>query len=195
MIVEEGALRHEDAGLTGHQPIGVPSLRERSHGAHAVNGFVVNAIGWILAFNARILSEEERPVLLGLWTQLQHAHAEDKRRCDWLTRLMLSRSIRLSEKSAGAFAALVHRMTELHPERFGYHALRKRRQAWLLQTGLGFLCCFGAASWLPISSPLLEEIVLTLFLMSLAWIIPTTMLWRAAAAVKRLGGTDRSVGP
>ena len=179
-------LRNKDTGLTRYQSISLPSARERSLGAYAPNGFDVNAVGWILAFNARILSEEERRVLLDLWTQLQHAHADDKRRVDWLTRLMLSRSIRLSEKSTGAFAELVDCMAELHPERFGYHALRKRRHAWLLQTGLSFLSFFLATLWLPTASSLFEEIVLTLFLMSLACLVPTTMLWRAAAAAKRL---------
>ena len=159
-------------------------IRKHSLGEHAVDGFDVNAVGWVLTLNARVLSQEERRVLHGLWTQLLRAQAEGKSKGDWLIRVMLPRSIRLSEKSTGAFANLVDRMGELHPERFGYNALRKRRDAWLLQTALSFICCFLAASLLPNTLPLFEELVLTLFLMSLACLVPTITLWRVEAAAR-----------
>jgi hypothetical protein len=69
-----------------------------------MNGFDVNAVGWVLTLNARVLGQEKRRVLYGLWTQPPRAHTEDKSKVDWLIRLMLPRSIRLSEKSTGAFA-------------------------------------------------------------------------------------------
>jgi hypothetical protein len=159
-------------------------VRKHSLGDYVVDGFDVNAVGWVLTLNARLLSQEERRVLCGLWTQLLSAQTEDKCKVDWLIRLMLPRSIRLSEKSTGAFAKLVDRMAELHPERFGSNALRKRRDAWLLQTALSFLCCFLTANCLPNSIPLFREIVLTLFVMSFACLVPTITLWRVAAAVR-----------
>jgi len=161
-------------------------VRKHSLGEYAVDGFDVNAVGWVLTLNARVLSQEVRRVLYGLWTQLLRGQTEDKSKVDWLIRWMLPRSIRLSEKSTGAFAKLVDRMAELRPERFGYNALRKRRDAWLLQTALSFLCWFLAAKFLPNSFPLFREIVPTLFVMSFACLVPTMTLWRAAAAVRHL---------
>jgi len=157
--------------------------RKHSLGEYVGDGFDVNAVGWVLTPNARVFSQEERQTLYGLWSQLLCAQAEDKSKVDWLIRLMLPRSIRLSEKSAGAFANLVDRMADLHPERFGYNARRKRRDAWLLQTAVSFLCFFLAAKFLPNTLPLFGELVLTPFLMSLACLVPTITLWRAASAV------------
>jgi hypothetical protein len=161
-------------------------VRKHSLGERAVDGLDVNAVGWVLTLNARALSQQERQGLYGLWTELLRAQIEDKSKVHPLLRLLLPRSIRLSEESAGAFANLVDRMAELHPERFGYNALRKRRDAWLLQTALSFLCCFLTAKFLPNTFPLFGELVLTLLLMSLACSVPTITLWRVAAAVRHL---------
>ncbi|MGD0266130.1 MAG: hypothetical protein ABSD47_14415 [Candidatus Methylomirabilota bacterium] len=90
-------------------------VRKHSLGEYAVDGFDVNAVGWVLTLNARVLSQEDRRVLYGLWTQLLRGQTEDKSKVDWLIRWMLPRSIRLSEKSTGAFANLVDRMAELRP--------------------------------------------------------------------------------
>jgi hypothetical protein len=166
-------------------------VRKHSLGEYAVNSFDVNAVGWVLTLNARVLSQEERQELYGLWTQLLRAHTEDKNKVDWLIRLMLPRSIRLSEKSTGAFAKLANRMAELHPERFGCDALRVRRNGWALQTALSFLCCFLTANCLPNSYPLFREIVLTLFVMSCAGLVPTILLWRVAAAVRHLSANPQ----
>jgi hypothetical protein len=86
----------------------------------------------------------------------------------------------------GAFAKLVDRMAALNPEPFGCDGLRGRRNGWVLQMALGFLSCFLAANFLPITFPLFREIVLTLFVMSFACLAPTATLWRAASAVKCL---------
>ncbi len=152
-----------------------------------MDGFDVNAVGWVLTFNVRSLNQRERYELYSLWTEVLRAYAEDKSKVHPLLRLAMPRSIRLSEKSRGALTKLVDRMAELHQERFGYNALRKRRNAWMFQAALSFLCCFLAANLLPDSFPLFREIVLSLFAMSLACLIPTVTLWRATTASRHLG--------
>ena len=153
-------------------------------GEYAVDGFDVNAVGWVLTLNVRSLNQRERYELYSLWTEVLRAYAEDKSKIHPLLRLAMPRSIKLSEKSVGVFAKLVKRMTALHPESLGCSALRKRRNAWLLQSALSFLCCFLTANLLPDSFPLFREIVLSLFVMSLACLIPTVTLWRAVTAAR-----------
>ena len=161
-------------------------LRMRFLDEYAMNGFDVNAVGWVLTLNAHGLSQQERRELYGLWTGLLCAYTEDKNKVHPILRLTIPRSIKLSEKSMGAFSKLVDRMIALNPERFGCDGLRGRRNGWVLQMALGFLSCFLAANFLPITFPLFGEIVLTLFVMSFACLAPTVTLWRAASAVKCL---------
>ena len=149
-----------------------------------MDGFDLNAVGWVLIFNVRTLSQAERYELHALWTELLRAYLEDKREVHPLIRLAMPRSIRLSEKSAGLFAKLVERMAALHPERFGYTTLRRCRNAWLLQSGLSFLCWFLSASFVPASFPLSKEIVLSLFVMSFFCLVPTVTLWHAAIVAR-----------
>ena len=153
----------------------------------------MNAVGWILALNVRILSQQERRELYLLWSELLHAHTQDKGKIHPLIRLLLPRSIRLSEVSMRAFARLVDRMATLHPERFGCRALRERRNGWMLHLGFGFLSCFLVANFLPNSFPLFGEVVFTLFVMSFACLPPTFTLWRAASAVKRLSAKPQLI--
>ena len=161
-------------------------LRKRSLGEYAADGFDVNAVGWVLALNARVLSQQERRELYFLWTDLLHAQTEDKSKVHPLIRLLLPRSIKLSEEGMRLFANLVDRMAALHPERFGGDALRGRRNGWMLQLAFGSLSCYLAANFLPNSFPLFGEVVLTLLVMSFACLPPTVTLWRAASAVKHL---------
>lgn len=158
----------------------------------AVNGFHVNAVGWILTFNVLALGQPEARELVGLWTDLVHARGEDISRAHPLRRLLQPRSIPLSEKALGAFAALVDRMASLHPERFGCDALRRRRDHWALQAALGFLLWFLTTTLLPKTWPFADEIVLTFFMMGCGFVVPTVTLWRAASAVKHFS-TNRNV--
>lgn len=125
-------------------------------------------------------------MLSGPWAALVRAHAEDRRRARPLLGLLGSRSIPLSERSTGAFADLVERMVALHPERFGYDALRRRRNHWACQAALALLSCLLDATWLPKGSPLAGDVVLTLFLLGCGFLAATATLWRAASAVKKL---------
>lgn len=156
-----------------------------------MDGFDVNAVGWVLTLNVRALSQRERYELYSLWTEVLRAYTEDKNKVHPLLRLALPRSIKLSEKSVGVFAKLVDRMAALHPESLGYSALRKRRNAWLLQTALSFLCWFLIANFLPNSFPLSREIVLSLFVMSFACLIPTVTLWRAVSAARHFSSSGQ----
>lgn len=155
-------------------------------GAYAVNGFHVHAVGWVLVFNMRALSQQEADELSELWGALLRAHADDKRKAPPLLRLMQPRSIALSEESVAAFARLVDRMATLHPERFGRPALRVRRNYWGLEAGLSIFVGALAAMWLPKAFPLVREAILTLFLLGCAFLVPTVILWRATAAVKQI---------
>ncbi len=150
----------------------------------AVNGFHVDAVGWVLTVNARALSRQEARELSNLWIELMHTRTQDFRGAPFLYRLLFPRSTRLSDKTMTAFAALVERMAALHPERFGGDALRRRRDHWLFQAALGFLLGTLAATFLSLAWPLAREAVLTLFLMGLGFLIPMITLWRAAAAVR-----------
>jgi hypothetical protein len=153
-----------------------------------VNGFHVNAVGWVLTFNAFGLGHEESKELSDLWADLVRVRAEDLRRNGPILQLAAPRSIPLSQKSTEAFAALVDRMASLRPGRFSYEALRRRRYHWMFQVALAFLLSWLAAMILPRSWPIVGEVVPTFFLMGCAFLIPTVTLWRAASAVKRLRG-------
>jgi hypothetical protein len=148
-----------------------------------VNGFHVNAVGWILTCNALTLSPSEARELAGLWTDLVQVRHEDICKAHPLLHLMLPRSIPLSGRALGAFAVLVNRMACLRPERFGCDALRRRRRHWTLQMAVTFLLCFLAATLLPKAWPLVDEIVLTLFVMGCVFGVSTITLWRATSVV------------
>lgn len=149
-----------------------------------MNGFHVNAVGWILTLNVFALGHPEAGELAGLWTDLVHTRREDTRSAHPLRRLLQPRSTPLSEKALGAFATLVDRMASLHPERFGCDALRRRRDQWALQAALGFLLWFLTATLLLKTWPFADQIVLAFFLMGCGSVIPTVTLWRAASAVE-----------
>lgn len=111
-----------------------------------MNGFQVNAVGWVLAVNALALAPDESRELTGPWADLVRSHAEGMSRANPLFRLLFPRSIPLTEKSTEAFAALVDRLASVHPERFSCSALRRRRDHWALQVALGFFLSWVAAS-------------------------------------------------
>ncbi len=149
-----------------------------------MNGFHVQAVGWVLTFNAFALDRQEAQELSGLWTALLRARAEDKRRVHLALRVLQPRSIPLSETSMGAFADLVGRMATLHPERFSGDALRRRRNHWALQIVIGLLLAFLAAMILPMGSPGAGAVVAMLFMLGWSFLVPTVTLWRAASAAK-----------
>lgn len=157
-----------------------------------MNGFHVNAVGWVLVFNARALSPQDAHELSGLWSALLRAYAEDKRMTPAFLRLMQPRTIPLSKTSLGAFADLVDRMVVLHPECFGWPALRGRRNHWALEAVLCLVLGTLAATWLPTAVPGVREAVVALFLMGCGLLVPTVTLWRAASAVKSLGAKQPS---
>jgi hypothetical protein len=150
-----------------------------------VNGFHVHAVGWILTANALALRPPEAHELSSLWADLLRARAEDLRRVHLLLRLLFPRSLPLSLATQEALATLVGRMTEQHPERFGFEALRRRRDLWALQVVFDFLFSVLAATWFPRGWPFVDAIAPVLFLMGCGSLVPTLTLWRAAAAVHR----------
>ncbi len=151
-----------------------------------MNGFHVNVIGWVLIFNARILGPRESEEVSGLWGALVHAYAEDKSQTPTVLRIMQPRSIPLSEKSLGAFVTLVDRLAALHLKRFGWVALRARRDLWAVQSVLCLLLGILGARWLPTTVPVVKEAVVAFFLLGLIFVVPTVTLWRVASAVKLL---------
>ena len=104
------------------------------------------------------LSQQERQELYGLWTKLLQAQTEDKSNVHPLLRLLLRRSIKLSEKTMGAVAKLLDRMATLHPERFGCDALRERCDGWVLQMAFSFLLAFLRRSFFRIHFPYWESL-------------------------------------
>ncbi len=153
-------------------------------GVAAVNGFHVHAFGWALVFNARAFSAREAEEVSGLWGALLRARLEEKGQ--GFLRLLLPRSLPLSPKSLLAFAELATRVTAMHPETFSLKAVRLRRNQWALQALFLLISGLVAASWLPRVSPIAAETILTLFLLGLASLVPTMILWRASSALKRL---------
>ncbi|HYL81438.1 MAG TPA: hypothetical protein VEU07_11535, partial [Candidatus Acidoferrum sp.] len=150
-----------------------------------MNGFHVNAVGWVLTFNAFGLSQREAHELSGLWTALLRARAEDNARALPLLRLLRPRSIPLSGKSLGMFADLMDRMSALRPDRFSCEALRRRRNHWALQVALGFLFGFLASKVFPMVWPAAGRVALMLFTVGCVFLVPTVTLWRAAYAARR----------
>ena len=130
------------------------------------NGFHVQAVGWMLVFNVRVFQPDESQDVLRLWAALVEARREELRQASLASRLAFPRATPLAPTSQAALGALVDRLITLHPERFDLDALRQRRNAWLLH------------AW-----PLTHAIVPTLFILSLASLLPLLTLWRAVAAV------------
>ncbi len=149
-----------------------------------MNGFHVQAVGWVLTFNAFALTLQEGHELSGLWAELVRARGEDKSRACLFSRLLMPRSIPLSEKSLGTFADLMDRMLALHPERFSCDALRRRRNHWAIQIPIGFLLGLLAVAVLPKGNPGAGAVVSLLFTIGCGFLVPTVTLWRAASAAR-----------
>ncbi len=152
-----------------------------------MNGFHVQAVGWVLTFNGFALNRQEAQELSGLWSALLQARGEDKSTTHPLFRLLMPRSIPLSEASLMALANLMNRMSALHPERFREDALRRRRNHWMLQVVVGLLLALLAVNVLPSGSPGAGAVVSMLFMVGCIFVLPTVTLWRAASAAKWIG--------
>ncbi len=152
-----------------------------------MNGFHVQAVGWVLTFNAFALNRQEAQELSGLWAELLRARAEDKSATHPFFRMLMPRSIPLSETSLTAFANLMNRMSALHPERFSEDALRRRRNHWALQVVVGLLLSILAVTVLPLGSSGTGAVVAMLFMLGCIFVLPTVTLWRAASAARRFG--------
>jgi hypothetical protein len=159
-----------------------------------VNGFHVQAVGWVLTVNAFTLSPPEAEELSGLWTDLVRIRAEDVRLAHPLFRCLFLRSLPLSPSARDALAMLVGRMVAQHPERFGPDALRQRRDHWARHVALGFLLTAFTAILLPQSWPFAETVASTFLLMACACLLPLLTLWRATAAVRQCIAHDRVRG-
>ena len=155
-----------------------------------MNGFHVHAIGWVLIANARVLAPAEARELTDLWTDLVRRRAADLRHAPLLLHVLFPRSLPLAPATRSALATLVARMVAQHPERFGDAALRQRRNHWAGQAALGVLLSGLAALLVPTSWAWASPVAPTFFLMGCGCLLPTVMLWRAAAAV-RACSTDR----
>lgn len=147
------------------------------------NGFHVQAVGWMLVFNVRVFQPDESQDVLRLWAALVEARREELRQASLASRLAFPRATPLAPTSQAALGALVDRLITLHPERFDLDALRQRRNAWLLNMACWASLFLGAARWLLHAWPLTHAIVPTLFILSLASLLPLLTLWRAVAAV------------
>ena len=156
-----------------------------------MNGFHVNAVGWVLTSNAFALQPLEAHDLSELWAHLVRLRNEDSRRVPPLVRFLFPRTLPLSPSSRAALATLVARMIERHPERFGCAALRQRRNHWACQAALGFLLSGLAVILVPMSSPRAAAVSPTFFLIGFGCLLPTVTLWRAAAAVRACSTPDR----
>jgi len=159
-----------------------------------VNGFHVHAIGWVLTANALTLPPAEAQELAALWKTLVRRRAEDLRQAPLLLHLLFPRSLPLSPATKAALATLVARMAARHPERFGAEALRQRRNRWARQAVFGFLLSGLAAILVPPSWPQAAMMAPTFFLMGGACVLPTVMLWWAAAAVHACHTSGRVAG-
>jgi hypothetical protein len=148
-----------------------------------VNGFHVDAIGWVLTADMFNLSPAEAHELADLWTTLVRTRAEDQRQAYPLLRFLFPRSLPLAPATRMALATLATRMAAQHPERFSAEALRQRRNRWARQVALGLLLSGLAALLVPTSWPRAVLLAPTFFLMAGVCVLPTVMLWRAAKVV------------
>lgn len=148
-----------------------------------MNGFHVHAIGWVLITNAFILTPAEAHELTDLWTDLVRRHNADLRQAPLLLHMLFPRSLPLAPTTRAALATLVARMVAQHPERFGDAALRQRRNHWAGQAALGVLLSGLTALLVPTIWTWAAPLAPTFFLMGCGCLLPTVMLWRAAAAV------------
>jgi hypothetical protein len=152
-------------------------------GERVVNGFHVQAVGWVLVANARVLTPAEARELSDLWTDLMSVRAADLRQDYPLLRWLLPRSLPLSPATRAAVATLVGRMAAQHPERFSDTALRRRRNHWVRQVALGFALSGLAAILVPLAWPGAATVAPTFFLMGGLCVLPAVTLWRAATTV------------
>ncbi len=156
-----------------------------------MNGFYVNAVGWVLTVNMHALNRQEARELSDLWILLMRARTQDSHGIHFLDRLLFPRYIPLSNTSREAFGVLMDRMAALHPDRFGENALSRRRDHWLLQAVASLLLGSLAVWLLPLSWPLVREVVQTLFLMGVGFMAPTITLGRASQAAKYFANRRR----
>ena len=187
------AIQGVAAAETGGGRASITGTRPRA-GKGAVNGFHVHAVGWVLVANAFTLPPAEAHELSDLWTDLVRLRAEDMRQSPLLLRFLFPRSLPLSPATQAALAALVERMAAQHPERFGAGALRQRRNHWASQAALGFLLSGLAAILAPPSWPWAATVAPTFFLMGCGCLLPTAILWRAAAAAHAYHTQGRVAG-
>lgn len=152
-----------------------------------MNGFHVQAVGWVLVANARVLTPAEAQELSDLWMDLVRTRADDLRQTYPLLRWLLPRSLPLSPATRAALATLVARMAAQHPERFSDTALRQRRNHWVRQVMLGVLLSGLAAALVPPSWPQATAVAPTFFLMGCGCLLPTVTLWRAATTAHNCG--------
>jgi len=160
-----------------------------------VNGFHVQAVGWVLTANAFTLTPAEAHELTDLWKDLVRLRAEDLRQAPLLLQLLFPRSLPLAPATRAALATLVERMAAQHPERFAGAALRQRRNRWARQAVLGLLLSGLAAILVPPSWPQAATVAPTFFLMGCGCMLPTVTLWRAAAAVHECHTQGRVAWP
>ncbi len=160
-----------------------------------MNGFHVNVVGWVLASNALALQPLEAQELSELWARVVRLRKDDLRRVPLMVRILFPRTLPLSPSSRAALATLVGRMAELHPERFGCAALHQRRNHWAYQAALGFLLSGLVVILVPMSSPRAAALPPTFFLMGFGCLLPTVMVWRAAAAVRACSTPDQVTSP
>ncbi|RPI01043.1 MAG: hypothetical protein EHM71_16770, partial [Zetaproteobacteria bacterium] len=148
-----------------------------------MNGFHVQAVGWVLVANARVLTPAEGQALSDLWMDLVQTRAADLREAHPVFRWLVPRSFPLSPATRAAMATLVDRMTAQHPAHFSEPALRRRRNHWAGQAVLGWLLSTLAAILVPPSWPQAAAVAPTFFAMGCGCLLPAVMLWRAARAV------------
>lgn len=155
-----------------------------------MNGFHVNAVGWVLTLNAHAVTRDEARELCGLWDSLLRLRRQDF--SGFLDRILFSRSTPLSERTREALGTLLSRMATLHPERFSEDALRQHRDRWWLQAAFSLFLGVLALKLLPMNWPLAREVLQALFLTGFALLIPATTLWRAAQAAKSVNWDERA---
>lgn len=165
-----------------------------------VNGFDVQAIGWVLT---RDICCEVARTCLGLkpplaratleelgkrWRKVAAAVADDRMAMSYGARIVWARGLPLSNKSEEAMQEFIKRLIAFRPDRYSTRALRARCVDGCIQTAAGFLGCLILGHYASPENPTLGQAALVLLLMG-CWSLTTTFqLRRIYNVIRRLGG-------
>jgi len=168
-----------------------------------VNGFDVQAIGWIVTRDACC---DAARVFFGLkprlpraslgelgtrWHSVGAAVHDHRMAMTYWTRIICPRRTPLSQKAEQALEAFVETLITCCPDLYGYQALRSRCLGAGMQLAASCLCFVVLAPYVSVENSTIGQVQLVLFLMGCWSLAVTIQLWRMYRLVGSLLPNNR----